>query len=84
MAKKIKRTNRHHRKSRALGGSDDDSNIVDVPKRLHNFYHAFFSEGTYPPDMAKKLNHWIDPDYVMVAIPREDARKVLKHLHQLV
>jgi len=82
--KKVKRTNRHHRKSRALEGSDDGDNIVDVPKRLHQFYHAFFCEGTYPPDMAKKLNNWIDKDFVMVAIPKEDARKVLKHLSQLL
>lgn len=83
MAKKIIRTNKHHRKSRANGGTDHPDNLVVVPQRLHNFYHAFFSEGTHPPEMAVKLNRWIDPAYVMIAIPRHQARKILKILGQL-
>jgi len=78
------RTNRHHRKSRARNGSNDPSNLIEVPVRLHQFYHAFFAEGTYPPDMARKLNDWIDPDWCMVAIPKEDVRKVKNLLTQLV
>lgn len=81
---KIKRTNRHHRKSRANGGTDDPSNLVEVPKRLHNFYHAFFSEGTHPPDMAIKLTRWIDPDWVMIAVEKHHAREIMKVLRQLI
>ena len=83
MSRQIHRTNRHHRKSRARSGSNDESNLVEVPIRLHQFYHSFFAEGTYPPDMARKLNNWIDPDYVMIAVTREDSRKMLKYLSQL-
>jgi hypothetical protein len=79
-----RRNNIHHRLQRKDGGTNEDSNLITVNSRVHNFYHAFFQEGTFPPDMAKKLNEWIRPDYVMIALPKEDARKILKHLSQLV
>jgi hypothetical protein len=80
---KIKRTNKHHKKSRARGGTNDPTNLVLVPTKTHRFYHAFFAEGTYPPDMARKLNVWIDPDWVMLALPIEDIKKIQKYLTQL-
>ena len=80
---KVVRTNRHHRKSRANGGTDHPDNLVVVPKKLHNFYHAFFSEGSHPPEMAVKLNRWIDPSWVMIAIERRHAKEILKVLSQL-
>lgn len=79
-----RRNNIHHRLQRKDGGTNDDTNLIEVDSKLHQFYHAFFREGTYPPDMARKLNDWIRPDYVMVALPRKDAREIIKHLSQLV
>jgi hypothetical protein len=82
--KKVQRTNKHHRKSRANGGTDHPDNLVVVPQRMHNFYHAFFSEGTHPPEMAIKLTRWIDPDWVMIAVEKHHAREIMKVLRQLV
>lgn len=80
MARKPRRSNLHHRLQRKDGGTNDSENVVIVDSRQHEFYHAFFSEGTYPPDMARKLNEWIRPDYVVVALPRKAAMELIKEV----
>jgi hypothetical protein len=74
----------HHKLQRKDGGDNSPENLVEVDSRLHQFYHAFFASGTYPPDMARKLNDWIRPDWCLIAIPKEDVRKVKNLLTQLV
>lgn len=78
-----RRSNLHHRCQRKDGGSNDESNLVKVDAKLHQFYHAFFREGTYPPDMARTLNDWIRPDWCLIAVPKDDIRKVRNYLSQL-
>jgi len=89
--RKIKRTNRHHRLSRSrTGGKPFDgkingvSNVAIVDYRQHQAFHTLFPD-TYPPQIAMDLNtNWVDPNFVIVAIRKQDARKILKHLSQIV
>jgi hypothetical protein len=90
MGKKIKRTNRHHRLSRSRsrgipinGDVSGIPNVQIVDYKKHQAFHHMFQD-THPIEIARELNaNWVDPTYVMIAITREDARKVLKHLSQL-
>ena len=90
MAKKIKRTNLHHRLSRSRthgkpfnGVIEGIENVQMVDYNRHQSFHNLFQD-THPVSIAQELNaSWIDPHYVMIAVTREDARKLLKHLSQL-
>ena len=68
------RTNRHHRRPKARGGSGvlKSGNIVIVPIKKHFAWHLLFGIQP-PPDTAQKMNStWIDPDWIMVAVPQKD------------
>jgi hypothetical protein len=90
MSKRVKRTNRHHRRSRSrTGGVPMDDwiegipNVILVDYKKHNSFHHLFQD-THPVSIARELNErWIDPAYVMLAVSKEDSRKILKHLSQL-
>ena len=89
--KKIRRTNRHHRLSRSRsGGKPFDGDIFGIPNvqvvdyKRHQAFHCLFHD-THPVAIVNELNtNWVDPNYVVIAVPREDAKKLLKHLSQLV
>jgi hypothetical protein len=74
--KKIKRTNRHHRRSRSTtGGIKYDgkihgiNNVIRVDYKKHQHFHGLFQD-THPDAIAEELNKWIDPEWVIIAIPR--------------
>lgn len=85
-----RRTNKHHRLSRSrTNGQKFEGVIHGVPNvqmvdyKKHNAFHQLFTS-THPVDIAKELNAWwVDPNYLIVAVPKEDARKILRHLSQL-
>jgi hypothetical protein len=90
MSKKVKRTNKHHRKSRSrTGGIPFNGEIQGIPnvemvdyKKHQSFHHLF--QDTHPNAIAFELNRWwVDPEYVMVAVPRKEARSLLRHISQL-
>jgi hypothetical protein len=90
MSKKIKRTNRHHRLSRSRSnGNPIDGDICGIPnvqvvdyKRHQSFHHLF--QDTHPVSIAKELNqNWVDPNFVIIAVSRQDAKRMLIHLAQL-
>lgn len=89
--KRLKRTNKHHRLSRSRtkgipvnGNVCGIPNVVVVDYKKHVAFHKLF-ESTHPVDIACELNqYWVDPNYVMLALPREEAVKVIKVLSQLV
>ena len=69
---------RHHRKSRSKKGKSNPRNISIVPRYMHVAFHQMF--GTMEPDeIAKQLTKildslsdtWINPDYMLVAVRRE-------------
>lgn len=90
MSKKIRRTNKHHRLSRSRTGGipyngeiHGIANVKVVDYKRHQSFHNLFSD-THPVEIARELNrNWLDPNFVMIAVPREDARKMLSHLSQL-
>ena len=90
MAKPVKRTNLHHRLSRSRtlgkpfnGNIEGIPNVKQVDYNRHQSFHHLFQD-THPVSIAQELNaNWVDPNYVMIAVPKEDARKLLKHLSQL-
>lgn len=75
-ADKLGKLTRHHRLPRSVGGKHEGENISFVPEKLHNAYHLLWANNS-ATKIAENLNtHWIDPSYVMVAVPKEDYEKV--------
>ena len=71
---------RHHRKPRCAGGTDAERNISLVKRDHHRAYHMLFDSGT-PEIVAKRLNKlWIDPDFVMIPVPKEYAEGIKKRI----
>jgi len=61
----------HHRKARSRGGNSKPRNLSRVPKHLHVAYHILFSN-MQPDEIAALLNKtWVDMDYMLVAVRRE-------------
>ena len=70
----------HHRKPKSCGGTNNPRNISKVRRKFHEAYHLLFSNDE-PMEVAKKLSEvWIDPDFIMVAIPRNKLHAVIKAL----
>lgn len=86
--KKIRRSNKHHRRSRsATGGVPFDGDIEGIPNvivvdyKQHCHFHALFPS-TEPQHIAQSLNStWIDPAYMVIALPRKLAREIVRHYH---
>lgn len=89
--KKVRRTNRHHRLSRSRTGGVpfngqicgiDNVKMVDYKK--HQAFHHMFPD-THPSAVASELNeNWIDPNYIMIAVSKKDAKKVMRMLRQSI
>ena len=60
----------HHRKPKALGGTDDESNLSILTLIKHRSYHHCFGVMT-PEEIARELSDvYIDPEYVLIAVKR--------------
>lgn len=87
--RRIKRNNRHHRRSRSRtngvpfnGEIEGIPNVILVDYNRHQDFHGLFPD-THPETIARVLTEtWIDPAYVMVAVPRTHVRDVVKVLKQ--
>lgn len=79
-AEKLGPLTRHHRRCRSNGGKHEGENISFVPEKLHQAFHLIFSNNSVTR-IAEILNEdFIDPDYIMVPIPKELLETVYKHL----
>jgi hypothetical protein len=56
-----KKKTKHHIIPRSRGGTDDIENIVYIPSRKHEYYHALFENRT-PEEIISYLNRdfWRD------------------------
>jgi hypothetical protein len=70
--KKKHTTDRHHRKPRSLGGDNSERNLIRVDKEKHVLWHRFVGNKTVH-EIAEYLSKWIDPDYKLIAVRRENA-----------
>lgn len=74
---------RHHRKCRSHGGTNEPRNISIVRENLHRAYHLIFQNRT-AEEVADVLNDiWIDPDKVLICVDRVDAETTQLLLKQL-
>lgn len=63
---------KHHRKPRSRGGTNESRNISLVPQHQHRAYHLLF-RNMQPEEIAQLLNQkWIDPDFELIAIRKTD------------
>ena len=63
---------RHHRKPRSLGGTNDARNISIVDQTKHRAYHTLFQNMT-PHEIARLLTEvWVDPDYTIIAVKKRN------------
>ena len=61
---------RHHRKAKALGGSNEPPNTIKVPHHKHEAFHILFGILS-PREIAAELTKtWIDPAWELIAIPK--------------
>lgn len=71
-----KEFNRHHRKCSSNGGNSKAENISIVDVRKHQAYHQLF-DNLPPSEIARVLTDtWIDPNFIMVAVPRSKLSAV--------
>lgn len=70
---------KHHRKPTSIGGTSSDKNISHVPRNQHGAWHLLFSNHTAPTIASIITEKWLDPDYVMVAIPKKKYEDLKKH-----
>lgn len=76
--------NNHHRREVSNGGTwhCPANNISRVPVYKHNAYNTLFQVRT-PQAIAKDLTDtWIDPDWVMLAVPRKKVHKLQQLLRE--
>lgn len=76
--------NNHHRRERQNGGTwhHPANNISRVPVYKHIAYNTLFKVRT-PQAIAKDLTDiWIDPEWVMIAVPRKKVRKLQQLLKE--
>jgi hypothetical protein len=67
---KLGHLTKHHRLPRKLGGESTRENISFVPEKLHQAFHLLFGANS-AEKIAQELNdNWVDPNYVMVAVPK--------------
>jgi len=70
------KNNIHHRKPRSLHGRTNKRNCVKVPKTQHEYWHFLFRNYT-PEIIAEIINlNWIDPDYELIAIKKQNIQIV--------
>jgi hypothetical protein len=89
--KRITRTNRHHRLSRSRtkgrpfeGIINGVPNVKLVDYKQHQAFHKLFPD-THPHFIVQELNDkWLDPHYIVVAIPYNEAKQLRKYLKQLL
>lgn len=73
---KLGNLTRHHRKPRSHGGKHEGENISFVPEKLHNAWHLLFANNSVSR-IAEIINdHWIDPDVLMIPIPKDLAETI--------
>ncbi len=66
------RFDKHHRRPRSKGGKNNPRNISYIPRIHHEAWHILF-QNWEPEQIAKRITEWfLDPDFVMVAIPKQD------------
>jgi hypothetical protein len=80
------RNNRHHRKPRSLGGTNDSANISLVNERKHEYYHGLFTKQDNtcmtPQEIAEVLTRvWIDPEFALICVPKRNQEEVTKYSH---
>lgn len=69
---------KHHRKPKARGGDGGESNVSVVSDKKHKAFHALFGIMT-PLEIAEELNvRWLDPEWVIIAVPQEDAKRICR------
>ena len=83
MQKIPRRTNRHHRLSRARGGSNHPSNISIVDEKQHQSFHCLFQDSTNQGICDALNNTWGDPSVFFFVVEKSTVRGVKKLLNQL-
>ena len=71
---------RHHRKSKARGGTNEQENISMVKDKFHQAFHLLFGDAD-PGYIVEQLNSiWIDPDYCVVLMKRKQILELANNV----
>lgn len=81
-AHKLGPLTKHHLKPTSVGGKNTEHNVSYIPQKLHEAWHLLFSNNQ-PPRIASYITeHFLDKDYVMMAIPADLVDDVTKALNK--
>lgn len=89
--KRVIRTNKHHRLSRSRSNGIPYNGVIHgipnvqvVNYKQHQAFHKLFFD-THPENIVRELNNnWVDPNYILIAIPRDISKKILGYMAQLL
>lgn len=77
---------RHHRLPRSRGGHHTTKgkrdNVTLVERELHRAWHLLFGNMEAPEVAAMITDTWCDPDYYLVAVPRDRKQPKGKRCRQ--
>lgn len=71
---------KHHRRPKSKGGKGTVDNISMVPNKLHEAYHTLFCNYSVQRQCQILNDHFIDPDYYVVPVPKEFLDTIFKIL----
>lgn len=79
-ADKLGPLTKHHRRPKSKAGKDTEENISHIPQKLHEAYHLLFANNSVNRISEILNDHFIDPDYFMVPVPRDFLDVIYKIL----
>ena len=72
----MRRSSRHHRRPRSLGGSSESSNISSVGVAEHRAWHTLFYNDEAQHICQIINDTWLDPDYEFICVPRNPENDI--------
>ncbi len=78
MGKNNHNAERHHRKPCSLGGKNDSENISKVSRKAHRSWHNLFVNYDARTICGIINALWLDPDYSLVCVKKENANRVVE------
>ena len=73
---------RHHRLPRSRGGTDSfpPGNVVNIEQTIHRAWHRIVGNMTADEVAAMLTDHFIDPRYYLIAVPRKRKKASKRRL----
>lgn len=61
---------KHHRRPKSRGGSNNHPNCVVVPRDRHKLWHLMWHNYTVEEIKTELETLWLDPDWTIILVPK--------------